>query len=534
VPKNINSSTATDPETYSTIFRLLSCHRIQDAVKVAESTGHYRLALLLSQINTNDTFTLLMDKQLSQWIVYDANKTMSTEIITIYRLLAGLVLDCYDEYSSLLRDMPWTQSLSLLFWYSLGSLSTLSDTLIVYKEAMEMDQTPLPIIVSTKTSNGSSTNVLFSLLQVLFEDSSEDNLIQLLHPQGYTKDVLDYRLAFTSTLLLQCLNKLPTNGSAGSLTLNNLARQHAIYYLYQVGEWKWALYLILQQPDENMRINQAKDTLLRFISSVPKEELVETRFFLEGNLSIPPQWIDEALGHSSCTSNLSINERVLYYIDGGYWELACELVCYDLAAQWIFSSTGSLKPLQDLLQLIEAHIDTDNSTWRKCGSVLIEYLRYIDHYNGAVHATDRTDTTLTAIEELLIRANHLLVKLNSIRLDRYTYSGQEPSKGVVARDAMCNDIALVVVKLERVFSELSSMNRSSSSTGGGNLFEGMSLSSSVRMKGVCSQANVILYETCASFNQDNYIASAAMEESEEEEEEVLTDIGRTGVELAMG
>lgn len=423
----------TEAETFERVFDLLSCRRVQEAVAVAEAGGLFRLASLLGQIGGDDSFALLMEKQLQLWVQSDADKTMGAEVLKVYRLLAGAAAECFD-YSSLLTETTWTQSLGIVFWYCLGNASRLGDALAEYRAAAAEGQASAPSLVLGGVAQP-ELSAVFSLLRVLLESPSAANVCAALRPEGFSRDALDYWPPYVLSVVFDCLGMLPADAPVASVT-----RNHFVAALLAAGDWKWALFVILQQSDEVARRVQCKDTLVRFIGGVPSAKLNETRQFLEGALRIPPSWVDEALG---CVLP-SPSERAQHLIDAGCWEEANSVICFELAASWIFSTGASLAPLKDLLAIVEGSVDQDDAAWGDSGSVLLQYLRFMEDYRGLGAGDEGADA-----QYLLLLGKALLAALEHLRLDGYSVEGQEPTVGTAAKHAIVGEIVAAIAALER-------------------------------------------------------------------------------------
>lgn len=78
-------------DTYRTIFELLCSRRIDDAIELATSADMYRLALLLSQLQNDDTIAEIMLEQLSLWDSQN-NESIDPHLLSVYRLIGNLLL----------------------------------------------------------------------------------------------------------------------------------------------------------------------------------------------------------------------------------------------------------------------------------------------------------------------------------------------------------------------------------------------------------------------------------------------------------
>jgi hypothetical protein len=112
---------------------LLSCHRIEESVSLAENAGLFRLATLLSQLDGDISLSYLLQNQLKLWYDTDGESTIPTDLLKIYKLLGASPLNSIDDdisesnnSKSILIGLGWIRCFAVMFWYC-GSLSNLSD-----------------------------------------------------------------------------------------------------------------------------------------------------------------------------------------------------------------------------------------------------------------------------------------------------------------------------------------------------------------------------------------------------------------------
>lgn len=76
-----------ESENYQILFELLCSRRIDDAIELAHSLDQYRLAMILSQLQNDDTIAEIMLEQLSLWESGGAQEeNMDAKLLDIYRL----------------------------------------------------------------------------------------------------------------------------------------------------------------------------------------------------------------------------------------------------------------------------------------------------------------------------------------------------------------------------------------------------------------------------------------------------------------
>lgn len=433
-----DSGAGSESQTFSRIFELLSIRRILDAVHVAEEAGLYRLATLLSQVGGDDSFSLLMDKQLHSWAESGASAVISVEVINLYRLLAGQVFPSDLFESGLLLKTDWTQSLAILYFYCLSSVSKLGEALHHFKEGLVQDVVPIPMAVFGGQEASGDSGV-FSVLEALFE-GGEGSTVKALSPLGYTHDPLDYRHSYILLLILESLGLVEADASCACVT-----RQHFISELFATGCWEWALLVTSQQQDEVRRASQMKEIILRFLPLTDPSTMESVREFLHTSLLIPSTWTAEALGYAA-TNPL---EKVQYFLEAECFEAANEVISFELAAEWIFSSSTVVKPLLDLLALIESRISSDDEVWRCSGSILLEYYRLLERYESFRNAAEAEPVSVESLMGLYEVARRCEHNVTSLRLDWYKMEDDaEPTLGIAAKHAINAQISELIEQLE--------------------------------------------------------------------------------------
>jgi hypothetical protein len=94
-----------ESENYQLLFELLCSRRIDDAIELAHSLDQYRLAMILSQLQNDDTIAEIMLEQLSLWESGGAQEeNMDAKLLDIYRLTGTLYPLTSDHLPSLTRS----------------------------------------------------------------------------------------------------------------------------------------------------------------------------------------------------------------------------------------------------------------------------------------------------------------------------------------------------------------------------------------------------------------------------------------------
>lgn len=413
------------PETYSRIFQQLSCHRLLDAVELAESAGLYRMATLLSQIGDDSEFVQLVSFQLEQWgdnEGYSETNTIPKGVLDIYRLMGS---DPFPSDSwpgeSILKNIGWMRALSMIFWYcdSLsspdGSVGKLTDALVLYDEALErgyVDEPASPYISDTdilgmNVQYPGVKHGLYSLLQVFFRHSDvsdeemEVKIVNALRGEGYTRDSLDYRASYMVLQLLECMGVASSSSAYSSIT-----RAHFISQLISEGYWLWAVFVALQIPDDVQRSFTVKEMILRYAvfdravnlsdfstgtSDVSKLTSLRGNactadqvHFLVDVLRVPISWLHEA---AACRSGYAHDhiKQVQHFNFAQLWRPAKEIVCTKLAPLiWTKSSSASTT-LKSLLESMDADTDSVKDVWSSRSDILLSFLTLKSHVDDLAH-----------------------------------------------------------------------------------------------------------------------------------------------------
>ncbi len=352
------SVTESPSAIYNDIFELLCCHRIEDAVALAQTGGLYRLATLLSQTDGDDTIVQALRHQLQQWYLSGFDSTVPRELLDVYRLISGeFVLQSVAEdghqargkqwsksiFTPARRAAPlaWSQCIGALFWYggtndALGSLCRLlptgsegkgkmSSALMRYRAALDLQEevkeqedgasmgplVPPPESDFVYDDRGGSdvsevNHGLFSLLELLLTEGNAEaetpqsvqQCIEALRCEGYTRDPLDYRCSFVVLALLECIGFVDQGDERAVVV-----RQNFIAQLCSHGHFKWAIFVACQLENDAVRTYSVKQLLSRWAASSSWDgddskggESADVAFLVH-RLRIPVSWVHEATAH---------------------------------------------------------------------------------------------------------------------------------------------------------------------------------------------------------------------------------------------
>ena len=371
--------------TYQRLHDLLSCRRIEQATALAENAGIYRLATIISQADSNSSISVLLRNQLEVWRASGALSHICPDLLRVYRLLAGAVVE-EENYgsnedageggrlASTLPGLGWKRAVGVMFWYCasvsgfVDRTSTVTGALENYRIALadgcadapvmayEGDEDPLGADVSyPATQHG-----LYSLLDLLFPSSIgnsttstaggenammeggasyqdaeaeadaallqevETKVIAALRPSGYTRDALDYRASYMLLVLLE------SAGIARSdATYALIVRQHFISQLLAAGCWQWAVFVALQLPHPTVRADLVRDIVLRWGGESRWEDQLQDTAASAA-----------AAGDLQCmiTQQLLVPDSLIHesaaYLCGYQWHYEQQVDQLNLAGQW--------------------------------------------------------------------------------------------------------------------------------------------------------------------------------------------------------
>ena len=305
-----------DYDIYNQIFHKLIVYNIKDAIIIAENNNLYHLAMLLSQLNSDETIIHLIKYQLNLWKTMNSIHLIPKNLIKIYCLISG---DFYDTNSilneSIVMEYHWIHIISMNYWYlasneqsmitiengmNISMNNSLSNAMNIYEEALSLKLVQSPTKLNSTVIDGlypllkflTSIHSLNSNNQTLInennqnlmnENSMNDNsmhlmndnsieiinenkhrklLIELLKPNGFTNNQLDYRSSYLLMILLQSIGFIDSND-----ILISIIQQHFISELISYKLWKYAIFIATQINNELIRNNTVKSLLFQYIST---------------------------------------------------------------------------------------------------------------------------------------------------------------------------------------------------------------------------------------------------------------------------
>ncbi|OWZ52424.1 nuclear pore complex protein Nup98-Nup96 [Cryptococcus neoformans c8] len=300
------------------IFSLLSGHQVEHAVESALKAGNMRLATLLSQAGGEESFKDELLKQLEDWQAYKVNPLIAVGYRKLYALLAGITDVSAGDPSRgsdgcpdvlIADDLDWKRAFGLHLWYGIPFENTIRDVVDSYTFSLSSTHPParpLPPYLEKPSDNIRSwnlptepTDVLYNLLQLYSDDAI--SLDQVLRSRDTSPSPFDVRLAWHLYVLLSRVLRRrdfeDRDESTGySANADRLTAGYAAQ-LEEIGEWKWAAFVLLHLETVDGR-SKALHALLYRHPAATKED----QAFLTETLCIPEEWIYESRAAFLCST----------------------------------------------------------------------------------------------------------------------------------------------------------------------------------------------------------------------------------------
>lgn len=374
----------------SKIFIYLSCLRISDAVKLAQQHQDFRLSLLLSQAEGTAIVRKWLCNQLLNWEQNGAYKFIKDERILLYAVLAGLLLwENVHGTVNCCKNLNWKQALALHLWYHCEPNASIQDAVAEYDKSFQGDKKyslkPYPSYINSldmdvemtddkATEHETVYDTCYHLLKLYCDRAYR--LDQLLIPETYTTDHLDYRLSWLLHLALSSVGfNIPVDLSC---TLHmNFASE-----LESINMWHWAIFVYLHHPDSEMRMKNVKDVLLRHVSLDISEKNEEKEKFLKKHLYVPEKWIFEAKAIKAHSLGKHA-EEAWFLLKAGSWNKSHSIVINYLASDAVINEDFDyLKKYLCEMALPERCCTI--SDWASGGQVYLDYINMNEMIKGVL------------------------------------------------------------------------------------------------------------------------------------------------------
>ncbi|XP_068024646.1 nuclear pore complex protein Nup98-Nup96 [Melanerpes formicivorus] len=401
------------------VFSYLTGKRVGEACRVAQQAGDHRLALLLSQLAGSQPVRDLLTMQLVDWHRLQADAFIQEERLRIFALLAGKPVWQLSERISInvCSQLDWKRCVAVHLWYLLPPTASISAALEMYEEAFQNTPAnekyaccPLPpyledsgCVLEDEDQGGRPLrDVSFHLLK-LYSDRHYD-LEQLLDPRSVTSDPLDYRLSWHLWVVLRALNfsHLSQQGQ-GVLTAGYAAQ------LESQGLWHWAIFILLHQPDTNLREKAVRELLSRHCQLQESSEAWAQETFLTQRLCVPPAWIHEAKAVRARMEG-DKHKEAFFLFKAGHWNQCHKLVVRYLASDAIINE--NYKYLKGFLEdLAPAERSSLIQDWEVAGLVYLDYI----HVMEMVERIQQLECSTYELERLHTKVTSLCSRVEQLQ-----------------------------------------------------------------------------------------------------------------------
>ncbi|WVO12713.1 hypothetical protein L204_100321 [Cryptococcus depauperatus] len=301
------------------IFALLSGHQIKRAVESALEGGDMRLATLISQAGGQELLKNELLKQLEEWETHEVNAFIALGYRRIYALLAGITdISPGDPFHGssgcpdvlIAEGLDWKRAFGLHMWYGLSFNCTIRDVVNFYNLSLSSSHPPsepLPPYLESPGdvsrlwhSSTESIDIVYQLLCLYSDDTI--SLDQVLRSQDTSPSPFDVRLAWHLYMLLSRALKRRDfedrdEETGNSASADRLTQGYAAQ-LIQIGEWKWAAFVLLHLENANGR-----EKALRALLYHHPDLTSEDQAFLTDKLQIPSEWIYASQASLLCFSD---------------------------------------------------------------------------------------------------------------------------------------------------------------------------------------------------------------------------------------
>lgn len=372
----------------SSIISLLSAHKISDACDLAMSHKDYNLALLMSQIGSNQMIRALVADQLNEWRKSEADTLIGHNRLKVMTLVAGETFFLFNKrIMNTCENLDWKSAFALHLWYITSPCDSLMEALSMYEDAFSDDinkvNAPDPpyadtVVVETSKS-GKIQDLCFHLLKLY--SSRSHPLIKLINPLTHTSNVLDYRLSWFVMMTLK------------SLGYQHLLEEEEVHYhvsfatqLQTYGMWEWAVFVLLHIKNVDRRSKVVLHVIERNVELLPDHTacLTEKEHFLTDNLKIPAEWIFSSKAVLACFHK-RFEEAAWYYIKAEKWNEAHDIVMQHLLPGAVLRENyDTIEKLLGELILSEKAI----SNWNHRGNVIWNYLNVSKRIEQLMEAED--------------------------------------------------------------------------------------------------------------------------------------------------
>ncbi|CAG9854284.1 unnamed protein product [Phyllotreta striolata] len=281
-------------DSIKTIFDKLSIHRINEAASIALEKRHPNLALIISQLSVTNNTKLFLQEQIENWYKSMTSQHIGDTTKKIYLLLAGTPIR--DEVN-IFEDIDWKRALGMHLWYVSPVGAPIEMVIEMYKKAFEeytYASSPNPPYRTTYEEDG-SFDLLFHILMLYY--SKAHRLSTVLDSSTHTDDYLDYWLGW---LLLQLFTSLDVGIMEDSEKVKlctSFSNQ-----LESLGEWEWAIFVLLHLEDDSIKRNLVLGILDRNLSCDVNKSTIKVENNLVNKMRVPSEWIHSVKGDKALSN----------------------------------------------------------------------------------------------------------------------------------------------------------------------------------------------------------------------------------------
>lgn len=210
------------------LINLFMCHKISDACELTLENDDMNLSLLVAQTGGGPAVKQLIQHQLCCWREVEADNFIDERRLRVLMMIGGVAAMEGPNKSviNIFENQNWLKCVALQLWYVSSPIASVTDALIAYEENFENEEAnvamPLPNYKSQLERDRKYFDIRYHLLK-LFSQRSHP-LETLLHPAGYSTDLMDYRLSF---LVAQAIESL------GYRHLGDACELYNIIFFYQ-------------------------------------------------------------------------------------------------------------------------------------------------------------------------------------------------------------------------------------------------------------------------------------------------------------
>ena len=386
----------------------LSANEIVDACDALTQGKDYRLAILISQLGSDNTTREDMVIQLKHWRDLNVLSEVTEPIRALYELFTGNSCVCEGKKGppedrartfviSERFDLDWKRAFGLRLWYSILPEDPLEAAVQMFEEDLNSDEgkKPLPWFIEENASRDwqdpsplSRQDLLWGLLKLYGSSKGTSDapfLADIVAPYNATGDPLNARLSFQlyHTLAL----RFP---QADTSKADHLTWDFAIQ-LESSGEWLWAMFVALHLSNPGQRESAIQSLIAHHVSVITNTEF----HTLTTEFQIPASWIWEAKALLSRSQEDSVGE-VQHLLRAENWEEAHSVLCRSVGPRAVIEQ--DYETLQQLLQGFASEGKEHIEDWELGGQVYQDFVDLVQ--DSLTNENDKTEVLRHLLDAL--------------------------------------------------------------------------------------------------------------------------------------